>query len=459
MTQYNEALIDALVAPKGALEMLSQDEISRLSEESGELKELFRRCALAILNCGSDSDDPQAVMDKFKEFNIEIVQQERGVKLQLHNAPASAFVDGKMISSVREMLFSVLRDIIFSYHEYSLVRDTGAATSHEITNVVFELLRNANVFRRIQNPDMVVCWGGHSIARHEYDYTKRVGHELGLRDLNICTGCGPGAMKGPMKGAAIAHAKQRIQSGVYLGLTEPGIIAAESPNPIVNQLVIMPDIEKRLEAFVRTGHGIIVFPGGAGTAEEILYILGILLHPKNTNVPFPLVFSGPKESAEYFEQIHAFIGDVLGKDAQDKYQIIIDDEVEVARVMKQGLEEVRAYRKSQHDAFYYNWKLHIPEEFQFPFEPTHERVRELNLHFDQETHLLAADLRRAFSSIVAGNVKAQGVAYIKEHGPFEIHGDKALLAKLDALLQAFVEQQRMKLPGSAYVPCYKVLTD
>lgn len=454
--QYEDR-VDALVAPKGALEMLSQNEMARLSEGSGALHELFHRCALAILNCGSDSDDPQAVMDEFNDFEVSIVQQERGVKLQLKNAPGSAFVDGKMISSVREMLFSVLRDIIFTYHEYLQGHGLECAGSEKLTNVVFELLRNADVFRRIQNPDMIVCWGGHSIPRYEYDYTKKVGHELGLRELNICTGCGPGAMKGPMKGAAIAHAKQRIKSGVYLGLTEPGIIAAESPNPIVNQLVIMPDIEKRLEAFVRAGHGIVVFPGGAGTAEEILYVLGILLHPKNADVPFPLVFTGPKESANYFEQIHAFIGDVLGIEAQSKYRIIIDDPVAVARVMKQGMEDVRQYRKTHQDAFYYNWKLHIPEAFQHPFEPTHEKVRQLNLHFDQETHLLAADLRRAFSSIVAGNVKAQGVACIKEFGPFEIDGDKALLAKLDSLLQAFVDQQRMKLPGTAYVPCYKVV--
>ncbi|WP_067101766.1 nucleotide 5'-monophosphate nucleosidase PpnN [Marinomonas atlantica] len=455
----NEDRVDALVSPKGALEMLSQEEIARMSEDSGDLHELFRRCALAILNCGSDSDDPAEVMSVFKDFEIRIIQQERGVKLELTNAPGSAFVDGKMISSVREMLFSVLRDIIFTYHEYNVARGLNDASSDKITNVVFELLRNANVFRRIQDPDMVVCWGGHSIARHEYDYTKYVGHELGLRELNICTGCGPGAMKGPMKGAAIAHAKQRIQNGVYLGLTEPGIIAAESPNPIVNQLVIMPDIEKRLEAFVRTGHGIVVFPGGAGTAEEILYILGILLHPKNEGIPFPLVLTGPKESAAYFEQINEFIGAVLGEKAQSLYQIVIDDGVKVARIMKAGMEEVRLYRKAHQDAFYYNWKLHIPDEFQRTFEPDHENVASLNLFFGQETHLLAADLRRAFSAIVAGNVKPQGVASIKEHGPFEIHGDKSLMKKLDALLEAFVKQQRMKLPGTAYVPCYKVITD
>ena len=77
-----------------------------------------------------------------------------------------------------------------------------------------------------------------------------------------------------MKGATIGHAKQRIAHGRYIGLTEPGIIAAEPPNPIVSQLVILPDIEKRLEAFVRMAHGIVVFPGGAGTAEEILYLTG-----------------------------------------------------------------------------------------------------------------------------------------------------------------------------------------
>ena len=59
----------------------------------------------------------------------------------------------------------------------------------------------------------------------------------------------------------------------------------------------MPDIEKRLEAFVRLGHGIIVFPGGVGTAEEILYLLGILLDPENADLPFPLILTGPRESA------------------------------------------------------------------------------------------------------------------------------------------------------------------
>ena len=169
----------------------------------------------------------------------------------------------------------------------------------------------AQLLRTPSTPDMVVCWGGHAISREEYDYTKKVGYELGLRTLNVCTGCGPGAMKGPMKGANIGHAKQRIRNGRYVGITEPGIIAAESPNPIVNSLIIMPDMEKRLEAFIRAGHGIVVFPGGVGTAEEILYLLGILLHPDNADQPMPLIMTGPKISEQYFRQIDEFIGATL----------------------------------------------------------------------------------------------------------------------------------------------------
>ena len=65
------------------------------------------------------------------------------------------------------------------------------------------------------------------------------------------------------EGAAVGHAKQRVRNGRYIGLTRPSIIAAEPLNPIVNELVILPDIEKRLEAFVRLGHGIIIFPAGS----------------------------------------------------------------------------------------------------------------------------------------------------------------------------------------------------
>jgi len=452
-------VINAQVSPKGSLETLSQREVQQLSAAgSGTLYQLFRQCALAILNTGAHSDNAKTILEAYQDFEIRIHQQDRGVRLELVNAPADAFVDGEMIASTREMLFSALRDIVYTESEQSSLR-IDLASSEGITDYVFHLLRNARTLRAGVEPKMVVCWGGHSISTEEYKYTKKVGHELGLRSLDICTGCGPGVMKGPMKGATIAHAKQRIQGGRYLGLTEPGIIAAEAPNPIVNELVILPDIEKRLEAFVRVGHGIIIFPGGAGTAEEFLYLLGILMHPENRDIPFPVVLTGPQSAAPYLEQLHAFIGATLGEAAQRHYQIVVNDPAEVARQMAQGLKAVKQFRRERHDAFHFNWLLRIEESFQRPFDPTHANMAALELTHDLPPHELAANLRRAFSGIVAGNVKAKGIQLIEEHGPYEIHGEPAIMRPLDQLLQAFVEQHRMKLPGgAAYEPCYRVVS-
>lgn len=451
-------VIDAVVAPEGGMEVLSRQEIAKLLDhtQSG-LHGLFRSCALAVLSSGDYMNDGKALLEAYPDFDVRLVHRERGIKLELRNAPAVAFVDGSIIRGIREHLFAALRDIVFTSAELASREQSGHHDSVAITDLVFHILRNAGVLERTLAPNLVVCWGGHSISRAEYDYTKRVGYQMGLRELDICTGCGPGAMKGPMKGATIGHAKQRIAAGRYLGFSEPGIIAAEAPNPIVNKLVILPDIEKRLEAFVRTGHAIVIFPGGVGTAEEILYLLGLLLHPDNRELPFPVIFTGPRESVGYFAQIDEFIGATLGIDAQSRYQIVIDDPAQVAQLARDGIQRVRSYRKLHSDAYYFNWRLKIAQDLQQPFMPTHAAMRSLDLHRHQPAHRLAANLRRAFSGVVAGNVKLQGIREIERHGLFELHGEPALMQKMDALLSAFVEQGRMKLPGTHYEPCYRLV--
>ena len=451
-------VVSAIVNPVGSMRVLSNREVNILQDTSNTgLHRLFRQCALAVLSNEMEGDSAEELLQAYTDFDIRIVQEHRGLKLELINAPASAFVDNKLIRGVRENLFSVLRDILYVSSLINKNQYFSQENTSNITHQVFEILRHANAFISKQMPNIVVCWGGHSIGRDEYLYTKLVGYQLGLRKMNICTGCGPGAMKGPMKGAYIGHAKQRISHGRFIGLTEPGIIAAESPNPIVNELVILPDIEKRLEAFVRLGHGIIVFPGGPGTCEEILYLIGILLHPDNKDIPLTMILTGPPGSEPYFEQIDQFIGSTLGKEAQEKYQIIINNPSEVATVMAQGLDKVTRYRRQHGDAYYFNWLLTIDPEFQRPFEPTHENMANLELHSAQPAHQLAANLRRVMSGIVAGNIKEDGVSLIRQHGPYQLTGEPALMTQMDILLQSFVDQHRMKLPGRHYEPCYEII--
>ncbi|HIA34135.1 MAG TPA: DUF4478 domain-containing protein, partial [Candidatus Lambdaproteobacteria bacterium] len=202
--------MDASIRPKGILDFLSQQEIRQLSDpQNGGLNELFRRCALAVLNSDSQTDSGKEMLAGFPDFSIEVVQQTRSIKLELRNAPPKAFVNGELIQGINEHLFSVLRDIVFVGTELSNKRGFDLKQSSSITDFVFHILRNTGLLRDLIEPNLVVCWGGHSIEETEYQYTKKVGYQLGLRELNICTGCGAGAMKGPMKGATIAHAKQR----------------------------------------------------------------------------------------------------------------------------------------------------------------------------------------------------------------------------------------------------------
>lgn len=446
--------VDAIVSPLRRMRLLSRQEMTRVRDAgSTGLHELFRQCALAVLNSGSHVDDARAVLERFKSFRVDILQHEGRLRLRLNNAPARAFVDGEIIRGAGELLFSVLRDVVYIDTE---MREHDWSSSDGITDGVFQILRNADVLEIQGNTNLVVCWGGHAISREEYDYSKEVGYEMGLRGLEICTGCGPGAMKGPMKGASISQLKQRSYESRHVGITEPGIIAAEPPNAIVNKLVIMPDIEKRLEAFLRCGHGILIFPGGVGTAEEVLYLLGILMHPENDAVELPVVLTASQESAAWIKRMDEFLVACLGEAVRNHYKVVIGDPAEVARKMASGLAGVREYRMASQDAFHFNWALRIAPELQVPFDPTHENMANLNLTTDQPPHQLASDLRKAFSGIVSGNVKAEGIKRIEAHGNYRIHGERALMDRLDQLLAAFVAERRMRLPGTQYVPCYEL---
>ncbi len=123
--------------------------------------------------------------------------------------------------------------------------------------------------------------------------------------------------------------------------------------------------------------------------------------------------------------------------------------------MQRGFDAVRRSRRRAGDAYNFNWLLRIPPDFQQPFEVSHAAMAGLELSMEQPVHELAANLRRAFSGIVAGNVKEQGIRLIEEQGPFQIHAAPAIAAPLDELLRGFVAERRMKLVGD-YRPSYRI---
>src|SRR5690606_35635727 len=165
----------------------------------------------------------------------------------------------------------------------------------------------------------------------------------------------------------------------------------------------------------------------------LLYLLGIMLHEENQQQTLPIILTGPKQSETYFGEIASFIENTLGSEALKLIEIIIDDAPAVARKLKLAAAEVRHYRKSVGDAYHFNWTLQVEPAFQQPFIPNHQNMAALDLHLDQDSATLAANLRRAFSGIVAGNVKDEGIKAIRQHGPFQISGEPKLMQMMDTL--------------------------
>ncbi|MFU8765696.1 MAG: pyrimidine/purine nucleosidase domain-containing protein, partial [Haliea sp.] len=109
-----DKLARAILNPINSLNLLSRAEIEAFTTTRGELFDLYRSCALAILNTDSNKDDAAEIYENFSDFDLRLVPQPRGLRLELFNAPAQAFVDGRMIRGIQEHLFAALRDIVYT---------------------------------------------------------------------------------------------------------------------------------------------------------------------------------------------------------------------------------------------------------------------------------------------------------------------------------------------------------
>ena len=85
-----------------------------------------------------------------------------------------------------------------------------------------------------------------------------------------------------------------------------------------------------------------IFPGG-GDHEELLYLLGILAHPDNAEHHFPLILTGPAESADYFAAIDRHGGDAGARGAATLQGA--HDPGAVAHEMKVAMGDVKAFRQ------------------------------------------------------------------------------------------------------------------
>jgi len=105
----------------------------------------------------------------------------------------------------------------------------------------------------------------------EYEDVRGLASSLTLMGCDIVTGGGPGLMEAANEGAAISRGTRKTRS---FGLTIA--IPYEKANPYVDSVTAHRTFFSRLHHFVRMSQAFVIFPGGIGTALELLMVWQLL---------------------------------------------------------------------------------------------------------------------------------------------------------------------------------------
>ncbi len=118
-----------------------------------------------------------------------------------------------------------------------------------------------------------------------YEAVRDLAAELARMGCGIVTGGGPGLMQAANEGAAMAgpEAKERSM-GIRVHLP-----FEQGTNPFVGQVFEHRTFFSRLHHFVLVSEAFVVFPGGIGTAMELMMIWQLLQVRKLVNTPLILV--------------------------------------------------------------------------------------------------------------------------------------------------------------------------
>lgn len=403
----------------------------------------------------------------FEEIDTELSMELRTTRSQIqvifHGIPTSKLLFKKLIKIKERQILCGIRDFLFT-RQYPIIKEpNGSISSNTLTEYVFDFVKNAQVLTRrdFQSNQLgrVMIQGGHHIPDFESHHHKRMGYGLGLLGFELITGSGPGCMEDPMKGALRGYQMNGHKGKKFIGVTEDGIISGEPCNDYIDHLIVFPDIEKRLEAFIRMSRAGIMLPGGVGTFEEILTFLWIKTHPQNKDLKFPMYFCQPKQSGDFFKIILNFLEECFQKDflKEGIVRYYLGDSVDkmnpdfdprqISYDLYDEMHENRKYYKARAIknqkplSMLWDWDLYFPEQLQTPLTITPDFVETLRFEKGMPIEELFFSLRSLSSAIVEVNVRNR--KFIDQYGQFTIKGDKAILTKLDEIFQMFAREGRM----------------
>ena len=334
--------------------------IDRIAEHADHPEGTLRETVAALIDIHRGSnDDKRQLKEKYGRMGIELRATCRGLALGCCGVPVDSLLHGTIPVRQQRQISQAVRDLVLPPTPPEGVEDASAALSAHVKRFV----ARTPLLAQAPRPRAFI-WGGHSIGREEYDFAKECGYWDALGNgTEFITGCGPGVMKAPFKGAVIAYGKQdfaerRIHRD-FIGFTERGIIAAEAPNAIVSELVIFPDVEKRMEAFIRGAHRGRIHPGGAGTLEELLTFLGIKSHPNNRDLQYPLDLV-ERPDGGYMKRIIGWLHHCFGDTLDGLYHLHLGEPRRYAEHVHESNRDLDITRL-------WNDEIYVPAEMQRPF--------------------------------------------------------------------------------------------
>ncbi|WP_027182815.1 pyrimidine/purine nucleotide monophosphate nucleosidase domain-containing protein [Desulfovibrio inopinatus] len=406
-----------------------------LADPTNRLQEMIA----ALINVHkADMNDLREIRHKFRGMTVELIHIANEYRLALKHVPEDCLYDGKnVIWESIEQISSLLRDMVMAPPFPDPQSDSAV-----ISAAIKRFVEHAGFLYRGERGLVTFTWGGHRITREEYDFAKEVAYWLALfiPDIETITGCGAGIMKAPFKGSQGAYGKQRTIERFgprdFIGFTEKNILAAEPPNEVVNRFLVFPNIEYRMEAFIRGAHRGRVHPGGVGTLEEILTMLAVLSQPENQGMPyaFDLV---EREGGSYFKTLDGYLKLCLKDRVEGLYNIHRGAPTLYAQSMAEQT-------RTQNTKFLWNDELVFDSRLQHPFKVTFESMENnIWLSRDQSPLDLLIHMRRVFSAIVHLAIKDPDMLLSWKDERPRLSGDRDIVKATYDLIQALVAQRRI----------------
>lgn len=166
----------------------------------------------------------------------------------------------------------------------SRIRDWFRTAWHLLRSY-FQTIRGAWKVAALAQP-VVSIFGGSRIGQ-DYHYAKKaaeLGGMLSQANISVLTGGGPGIMQ-----AVSCGIKQLDGSGkgktIGIGVTDLG---EEEPNQCVHEYIELKYFFARKWLLTRYASGVVFFPGGFGTLDELFELITLVQTKKTKRIPIVL---------------------------------------------------------------------------------------------------------------------------------------------------------------------------